>query len=187
MLCLSRLAGQALYFGDGEAQYYTERCCSNVIDNLIDNKNTVCKDCIKKTSDSKQNSRKFNHSSVNNLIPPESHIFGPTQWFLEGCRLYGTPSKEALKKSVEAHYQAIMTITKNKKEDKKEVLEKQVLEKQVIQKSLKYIESPQKTTVDREETVLLKVVLKEKKFVYKDTVNNIYFVKNKDGTIGDII
>ena len=158
MRCLGRISkDEKLTFGDGKTPLLCEDRCHSV---ALEGKNT-CEHCL-------------TNNMVNQLIPETCHIFGPTNWFLQAVSKYGTPSKEMLKKAIEAHNRVVATMGTKKST----VLVKE----QLIQ--LKSIEVDEVIEVKeiKEIALTLKKIGKNKR-IYKDDINNLTFEKNKNGEL----
>lgn len=160
MRCLGRISkDEKLTFGDEKTPLLCEDRCHSV---ALEGKNT-CEECILNTE----------NGLVNQLIPETCHIFGPTNWFLQAISKYGTPSKEMLKKALEAHNRVITSMGGKKNP---------IVKEQLIE--LKSIEIDEVIEVKeiKEITLTLKKIGKNKK-IYKDDINNLTFEKNKNGEL----
>ena len=161
MRCLGRISkDEKLTFGDGKTPLLCEDRCHSV---ACQDKNT-CEECILNTE----------NSLVNRLIPETCHIFGPTNWFLYAVSKYGTPSRETLKKALEAHNRVVATMGIKKSSA--------VVKEQLIQ--LKSIEVDEVIEIKEVKEVTLTLVkIGKKKRTYKDEANNLTFEKNAAGEL----
>jgi len=186
MQCKGRITKkEPLFFGDGVNIFYAEGRCHNTVtaDTHICNK---C--CFKNPTATDQLSRRFQHGLVTELIPETSHIFGPTNWFLNSVKLYGMPSIDALKTALEAHRVAVGAEMPTKNPPQKQPKQlKQLKQPQ----ALKYIEElppdPQLLEVKEVKKLKLELFKHEKKFYYRDSIHNLVFERNKDNTIGSVV
>jgi hypothetical protein len=89
-LCPCRVtdATYAQTFADNRHKFYLEFRCNRPCFKEMG----VCIRCLQKTS-KLQTSRTFNHGTVHDPIPAESHLYGGT-WYEEGMKKWGAPPSE---------------------------------------------------------------------------------------------
>ena len=99
--CLSRITyeSEKLPFGDGKHYFYLELQCDRISDEAL------CNKCCLKRKTNVQESRFFDHGSVNGPYTENSHIFD-TPWYIKSVKAYGTPTHEVLEKAMEAQSKA---------------------------------------------------------------------------------
>ena len=90
MLCISRITDDVYSqkFGNGHNKFYIELRCNNTTTS------DICTKCSDKTG-KVQHSRKFNHGTIHDPIPDNSHIYG-SKWYHDSVKKYGTPSNESI-------------------------------------------------------------------------------------------
>jgi len=90
MLCISRITDDVYSqkFGNGHHKFYIELRCNNTTTS------DICSKCSDKTG-KVQHSRKFNHGTIHEPIPDNSHIYGG-KWYHDSVKKYGMPSNESI-------------------------------------------------------------------------------------------
>jgi len=92
--CTARIATakSVHYFGDGRHRYYLEFRC----DHLCKSNTVLCTNCEKKNPNTRtQDTRTFDHGTVFEPIPDQSHIYGGP-WYNAHVTKWGTPSAEQI-------------------------------------------------------------------------------------------
>jgi len=91
-LCIARIAtaNSVHYFGDGKHRYYLELRCNR----LCKSNTELCTNCEKKNPHTRtQDTRTFDHGTVFEPIPDQSHIYGGS-WYITHVTKWGSPSAE---------------------------------------------------------------------------------------------
>jgi len=91
-LCIARIAtaNSVHYFGDGKHRYYLELRCNR----LCKSNTELCTNCEKKNPHTRtQDTRTFNHGTVFEPIPDQSHIYGGS-WYNTNVKKWGSPTAE---------------------------------------------------------------------------------------------
>jgi len=93
-LCIARIAtaNAVNYFGDGKHRYYLELRCNR----LCKSNTELCTNCEKKNPNTRtQDTRTFDHGTVGEPIPDQSHIYGGL-WYNTNVKKWGAPSTEQI-------------------------------------------------------------------------------------------
>jgi len=91
MQCASRVVNNTYSqkFGDNHHIFYVEQRCTTM------SNSSVCILCSTKTDTKTQTSRKFNHGTINEPLPDNSHIYG-SKWYNNIVKKYQTPSADII-------------------------------------------------------------------------------------------
>ena len=91
MQCASRVVNNTYSqkFGDNHHIFYVEQRCT------IMSNSPVCILCSTKTDTKTQTSRKFNHGTIHEPLPDNSHIYG-SKWYNNIVKKYQTPSADII-------------------------------------------------------------------------------------------
>jgi hypothetical protein len=132
---------------------------------------TLCKEC-----------RITGHGSITDPFPSSSRIFGPTAWFLETWKRCGVPSREALKKAVEAHNKVATTTAMGRPKIEKQVQELLVPIAATTNPVIRYYQTDQTMQLSEiKEDHVLKLIKVKNKALYKDPITGLLFDRTKDG------
>jgi len=155
--CQGRISkDENLTFGDGKTKFYAEGRCSV----LTATPSRICDECC-------------HYGKITELIPETCEIFGPTNWFMDGVKQYGAPSKEMFKKAIEAHNRLAMGGRKKSA----------VVAAAPALPQLTFIEIDEVVEVQEVVQCVLKPVKRKTEIYYKDMVNNYMFERKVDGTL----
>jgi len=105
-LCVSRVTAidARCYFADLKHKFFLEMRCNRP---CSDPNRNVCEDCSIKTMSIIQWCRKIDHGTIDQPIPDRSHLFGGN-WYEDGVRKWGAPSKESIALALEHQRKARM-------------------------------------------------------------------------------
>jgi len=92
--CISRYTKDdtAQYFRDGRHKFYIEYRCNREVHEA---NQSICKSCSIKNVTKRQISRTYNHGTIYETIPDDSHIFG-SKWYINASNKWGEPVKEVI-------------------------------------------------------------------------------------------
>ena len=180
MLCISRVTDDTYSqkFGNNHNKFYVEFRCN------LPATSDICTKCMDK-SGKVQTSRKFNHGTIHEPIPDNSHIYGST-WYYNAVKKYGEPSNDSI--TLAEQYQQNARKETNEPEEKvkrvrpkapKEYITKEVSMPTHIETKMEEIE------VDKIEYVKLVNIKHNSLLYYKDNKNKLY--KNVNDKIGSYV
>ena len=91
MRCISRITNDTYSqkFGDGFHKFYVEERCT------VMSPSEICPLCSVKTATKVQQSRKYNHGTINTPIPDHSHIYG-SKWYEDAVKKYTAPAQNVI-------------------------------------------------------------------------------------------
>lgn len=182
--CEGRIAkDENLTFGDGKTKFYAEGQCSAQI--LVTDNQTLCVTC-----------RIEGHGKITEPFPANSRIFGPTAWFLETWKRCGAPSRDTLKKAMEAQTKVAASVSSmaRKKQNSTEATQQPTQPTQPTQSTqpvqsvqptplqIRYYQTDQTIQLANiEEGHKLKSTTVKNRKLYKDPITGLLFDRTKDG------
>jgi hypothetical protein len=179
MLCISRVTDDTYSqkFGNNHNKFYLEFRCN------LPSTTEICKRCSDKSS-KVQTSRKFDHGTVNEPIPDNSHIYG-SKWYYDSVKKYGDPSNDSI--TLAEQYQQDARNETNQEKSVKKRTKPKVSENPIIYKEIS-IPTHIETKMEEMEGYNIEYIKLHKvehngSSYFKDNKNKLYKnVKDKIGT-----